>query len=99
MVPMVAMDAFVFLRGEDLIGGDSACFLLDAFRDSQVNGLVSFLVGAAGGGSESRFSTMGGVGGGANLGVAMVPEKPCIPLPEFRGGSVGVSDDLFSADR
>lgn len=97
MVPMVAMDAFVFLRGEDFSGGDSGCFLLDAFRESHVNGLVSFLVGAVGGGRESRLSNIGGVGGGGNLTGDILPVKPCIP--EFRGGSVGVSDVLFSADR
>jgi hypothetical protein len=99
MVPIVAIEAFVFLRGEDFIGGDSACFLLDAFRESHVNGLVSFRVGAAGGGRESRFSSIGGVGGGGNLTGDMLPEKPCIKLPEFRGGNVGVSDVLLSADR
>jgi hypothetical protein len=96
MVPIVATDAFVFLRGDDLSGGDSGCFgLLEALRDSQENGLVSFLVGAAGGGSESRFSRAGGAaGGGGNLTGDILPDSPCIPLAELRGGSLGVSDVL-----
>jgi hypothetical protein len=98
MVPIVAIEALVFLRVEDLSGGESDCFLLEAFRDSHVNGLVSFRVGAVGGGSESRCCRTGGVGGGGNLTGDILPVKPCMPLPEFRGGRVGVSDDLFSAD-
>jgi hypothetical protein len=96
----VAMDALVFLRSVVESGGDSGCFCFELFRESHENGLVSFRVGAGGGaGNELCFSFSGGGGGGGNLTGDILPERPCSPLVESRGGRVGGRSGLFAASR
>lgn len=88
----------MFLRSEVAKGGDSGCFCFELFRESHENGLVSFRVGAGGGaGSEECFSFSGGGGGGGNLTGDILPERPCIPPVEFRGGTAGAISGLFAA--
>jgi len=87
---MVAMDAVVPLRSEAGKGGDGAFFSL-VFRESHENGLVSFLVGGAGAGSDACFClTGGGGGGGGNLTGSIFPDSPVRPEPDGSlGGSFG----------
>jgi len=90
LLPTVAIDAFVFLLSVDDKGGDSGCFLLELFLESQEKGLVSLRVGAGGGGSDVCFSEAGGAGGGGgNLTGDILPDKPCSPPVESRGGNLG----------
>lgn len=93
---MVAIELVVFLRSVDDSGGDSG-FLLEELRESHEKGLVSFLAGA-GAGAEVCFSaTVGAGGGGGNFTGETVPERPCSPLSECRGGSLGTSGVGFGA--
>lgn len=76
-------------------GGDDSGFLLELFRDSHANGLVSFL---AGGGAGTTFSCTGG-GGGGNLTGDILPERPWVApaeFLEFRGGSFGSGPVVFA---
>lgn len=67
--------------------------MLELFRESHANGLVSFRVTGAGGAGFSRAA--GGGGGGGNLTGDIWPDRPCSPLAdaveslESRGGNLG----------
>ena len=90
------MEAFVFLLSVVESGGDSGCFLLELFRESHEKGLVSFRVGAGGGGNELCFSGAGAGGGGGNLTGDILPDSPCSPLAESRGGSLGGCPEVLA---
>lgn len=96
LLPRVLIDEFVFRRSEVCTGGVSG-FLLELFRDSHANGLVSFLEGA---GAGAAFSwAAGGGGGGGNLTGDILPERPCRPFVESRdsrGGSFGCPLGFFA---
>ena len=73
--------------------------MLELFRESHANGLVSFLDTGAGGAGFSW--TAGGGGGGGNLTGDIWPDRPCSPLAEAveslesRGGSLGSRSESF----
>lgn len=92
LLPRDWIEALVLRRSARGKGGDPG-FLLELFRESQENGLVSFLV-TAGGGAGFSWRTGGG-GGGGNLTGDIWPERPCRLLAdaveprESRGGNFG----------
>lgn len=82
----VLIEALVF-RLSATGGGEDSAFLLELFRDSHANGLVSFLEG---GGAGAAFSCAGGAGGGGgNLTGDILPERPWVAPAEFRDSLFG----------